>query len=249
MFNNIGNYKCICGKEFTNSQSFCGHKSHCEVYLLSKGLTEEQILDRKERSLVGFKRFNTLEHLKAEQQHKEELEQWLSEQHTCEKCGKVMTEKFRSGRFCSIRCANSHVLSKETKEKIWLSINKYYGNNIENCSYEEKVNKPTKPIIRGKRKRNTKPKVFIRKIKTFICVVCGKPFERQGRSHRTTCSNECLHLLRVLNSINMIKKNGYHKTIYSQYKFGTYKGFECDSSWELAFVAYGGFQARGLTEL
>ena len=32
-FNHQGNYKCECGKEFTNSQAFNGHKSHCKIHL------------------------------------------------------------------------------------------------------------------------------------------------------------------------------------------------------------------------
>lgn len=26
-------YRCECGKEFTDSQSFNGHKSHCRIHL------------------------------------------------------------------------------------------------------------------------------------------------------------------------------------------------------------------------
>ena len=29
-------FVCVCGKEFTNSQSFNGHKSHCKVHQLQK---------------------------------------------------------------------------------------------------------------------------------------------------------------------------------------------------------------------
>lgn len=36
----------------------------------------------------------------------------------CEKCGKSHEGTFGSGRFCSRACANSHVVSKDTKDKI-----------------------------------------------------------------------------------------------------------------------------------
>lgn len=29
-------YKCECGKEFENAQSFNGHKSHCKIHLYAK---------------------------------------------------------------------------------------------------------------------------------------------------------------------------------------------------------------------
>lgn len=46
------------------------------------------------------------------------MNQWIAEQHTCETCGKVMTEKYGSGRFCCKACANTRRHSEKTKEKI-----------------------------------------------------------------------------------------------------------------------------------
>lgn len=46
---------------------------------------------------------------------KEDLEKWIIEKHTCERCGKVMTIKYASGRFCSRNCANTHPHTAETK--------------------------------------------------------------------------------------------------------------------------------------
>lgn len=40
----------------------------------------------------------------------------------CEKCGKEVTEKFGSGRFCSKSCANSRIRADETKQKIGNSV-------------------------------------------------------------------------------------------------------------------------------
>lgn len=36
----------------------------------------------------------------------------------CENCGKLVTEKYGSGRFCSRACANTRKHSDETKQKI-----------------------------------------------------------------------------------------------------------------------------------
>lgn len=223
-------YNCICGKEFDNPQKFNGHKSHCKINLLSKGYTEKDIANRKYISIQKLQEANKHRNydkkisLNAIKQ--KELNQWISEKHTCEKCGKVMTEKFGSGRFCSRSCANGHKHSDSTKQKIKQGITNYHNNHPHNKESKHIQNPPTA--------NNT----IRTKTLQLKCTCCGKIFERPVGKFRRTCSDECLHLLKVLNSINMIKKNGYHKTIYSQYKFGTYKGFECDSSWELAFLVY-----------
>ena len=53
----------------------------------------------------------------AKKKQKDEQD-WIAAQHTCERCGKVMTEKFGSGRFCSQHCASSRIFTEETKQKI-----------------------------------------------------------------------------------------------------------------------------------
>ena len=52
----------------------------------------------------------------------------------CEKCGKLVTSNFGSGRFCSRSCANARVHSEETKQKISKSVK----NNIKYIEYEGK---------------------------------------------------------------------------------------------------------------
>ena len=41
-----------------------------------------------------------------------------SKSYYCEKCGKLVTKKYGNGRFCSERCAKSHILSREVKQRI-----------------------------------------------------------------------------------------------------------------------------------
>ena len=48
----------------------------------------------------------------------------LTDYPICERCGKPITEKFGSGRFCSRSCANTRQHSSETKEKIRRSLTK-----------------------------------------------------------------------------------------------------------------------------
>lgn len=53
----------------------------------------------------------------------------------CEKCGKEVTNKYGSGRFCSKSCANSRTHSKETREKIKNSLK----NNFEHIEFNGKM--------------------------------------------------------------------------------------------------------------
>ncbi len=97
-------YKCECGKEFEKPNSFNAHKSNCREHYIAKYGSDKKWLEIKERrsknslntSKVNFK-----------QKQVEELNIWLSEQHTCERCHKIMTKWYGSGRFCSQSCANS----------------------------------------------------------------------------------------------------------------------------------------------
>lgn len=108
-------FKCECGKEFDNPQSFNGHKSHCKDHQLVKyGSLEKLDLANKTRSKAG----GVTNSKNCQLAKLKKLSQWIAEQHQCEHCGKIMTEKFGSGRFCSKACANSKNHSEETKQKI-----------------------------------------------------------------------------------------------------------------------------------
>ena len=114
-FNHSGNYICKCGLKFTNSQKFNAHKQACSVHLIDKYGSLDKYYAIKNRNIAQSaktqRRNNAIKKQNA-------LNSWISEQHKCEKCGKIMTEKFGSGRFCSRACANSRILSEESKQKI-----------------------------------------------------------------------------------------------------------------------------------
>ena len=114
-FNHIGKYICECGKEFEKSNNFNAHKSHCKIHFEAKYENLDYYNQfHKERALKIKKTAVEKANIKKEQ----DLLIWIDEKHICEKCGKVMTEKFGSGRFCSRKCANSKNHSEETKRKI-----------------------------------------------------------------------------------------------------------------------------------
>lgn len=116
-------YKCECGKEFENSQSFNGHKSRCKTYQMLKYGS----LEKLENSWNNFlAKGNETRKTHIKERKEKELFLWIEEKHTCEKCGKVMTEKFGSGRFCSRSCANSKAHSEETKQNTSSSLKKFW---------------------------------------------------------------------------------------------------------------------------
>ena len=93
-------FTCICGKEFKTKQALSGHQGYCEKYL-----GEDRYLQNiKNNKNAQLKAKQTLIN-NAKIKKQKELNQWILEQHTCEKCGKVMTKKYASGRFCSKECA------------------------------------------------------------------------------------------------------------------------------------------------
>lgn len=108
-------YKCVCGREFDVPQAYNGHRSYCFQYLES--VNKQDSYYRIQKALDSRRQKKELKSL-------EEVTRWFSEQHTCERCGKIMTEKFGSGRFCSKQCANSRNHSQDTKNKISKGVRK-----------------------------------------------------------------------------------------------------------------------------
>lgn len=107
-------YVCECGKQFKSLNALNGHKSHCLTILGYDRWYVRNVTQMKQMSQKGCTKVKDETLLRKE----EKLTKWISEQHTCEKCGKVMTEKYGSGRFCSRACANSRSRTEDTKIKI-----------------------------------------------------------------------------------------------------------------------------------
>lgn len=158
-------FKCkYCGKICKNANSLRNHERLCKLnpdhqehtgfkYGWSKGLN-------KENSEV-YKKISE----KAKAKHRKEFIPYY-----CEKCGKLVEEKYGSGRFCSRKCANSHIIVEEQKIKIANTLYDYY--------------------IKNKQKKiNTR-------IKNKICIICEKEFQpkitKKGNiSKAKTCCKEC----------------------------------------------------------
>lgn len=160
-------YICTCGKHFTNPQSFNGHKSHCKEHQIQKYGNLEKYQDRISTCLTalqnGYQKFNSSSKLEKECK----VEEWVSEKHVCECCGKVMTQYYGSGRFCSRECANSKKHSEETKEKIRNSMNASAALNYHSSAVERYYHNPRR------------------------CKICNSIIPYENRN-RCTCSDTCL---------------------------------------------------------
>lgn len=213
-----GYYKCECGKEFTNPQSFNGHKCHCEVFQIKKWGSLDKKKERDKKFKDSAAKASAVKHLESETRKNNELVDWILSEPKCECCGRVMTEKFRSGRFCSIGCANKRNHSDETKSKIRLSL---------------KGSKRNTEQLR-KRRENYRERYYE---SPKVYNYCGKelPFEQRDLKY---CSKECRENGMAESSFNKLHRIDTSKHWRGNFKWGTYKGFWCDSSWELAFVMY-----------
>ena len=187
-------YICkFCGKTFNNQHVYSGHVSKCKRKYISK--------DKLELKTFYIK---------------------------CKKCNKEFSitcseydfENDNYKHFCSKSCANGHIHSEETKEKISKSIKKFIRLN----------DKKKDNIILTSR----------------ICKICGKEFypsvftHKNGRkriSNATTCSDECYRKLISIKNIDA-GSGGFKEGSVKNYKSGWYKGIHCDSSWELAFIIW-----------
>lgn len=115
-------YICECGKEFTNSQSFNGHKCHCTIHRQFNNTLDAWNIVQRERAKSISRSLKKA----SENKRLASFEKWLSEHHTCELCGKVMTDRYASGRFCSRSCANTRHLSNTKIGVSGKRVRKYY---------------------------------------------------------------------------------------------------------------------------
>lgn len=216
-----GYYRCECGKEFDNPQKFNGHKQGCRVHIELKYGSYETYLTIKNRS--QSKSAETCRKIYA-LRRKEREEKWISEEHRCERCGKVMTVKYGSGRFCSSFCSHSRQLSEEQKS---ITRDKLLSNkNIELFTSETSIK------FQDKRRETLEKKKEILLCKyeasPKTCEICGKilPYDMRNRK---TCSKDCWILLNC--EIN--KNRRYYNS-----KRGVFDGVFFDSTYELAFYIY-----------
>lgn len=153
-------YRCECGKEFEQANNFNGHKSHCIVHQKLKG-KEKEYLRRKQHYIDLLQKHNTKLRNQALLLKQEES----NKIRVCKKCNKEYcwnNSDIHSEVFCSRKCSNSHIQTKEQnekrKQKLINQNHKRKNKNIENY--------------------NLNPN---------FCIVCGKKIDYKHRYNKTCC--------------------------------------------------------------
>lgn len=213
-------YKCECGKEFDNSQRFNGHKGQCKTHLMLVGKYEKRLAGNKKMHEGSSKRAKE-KRAEKEKLEFEKMHQWIGEQHRCKKCGKIMIEYWGTGVYCSASCAHSHPKSQESRDKARETILKNQLPHMKDV-YEKQRRLKVEKYLESPNK----------------CCICGKEFSYEQKT-RQAC-DDCVNILISMKRKKYIEEHGYNlnTTVKSRYRYGTYKGISCDSSWELAFVMY-----------
>lgn len=210
-------YICkYCGKEFINSHSYASHMSNCKLNPnLKRTFNSKKISERLLKFNMEKRKNNPY---KFENKNFNII---------CKQCGKEFTinctqYEFDNGKYkkyCCRSCANTRTHSKETIEKIRNSI---------------------------KAKNNTNNKIKELCSVPRICECCGKEFipkifiRKNGKktiSKAKTCSKDCRNKILSLKN-KLAGSGGFRENSVKSYKYGTYNGIHCDSSWELAFVIW-----------
>lgn len=200
-------YKCkFCEKEFNSKYSLGGHVSIC--------VKNPNRRSHNEYVEIAKKSAKTIEILKQENPYKYEQKEFHI---TCKKCNNIFSvfttqEKYDKGlykAYCSRSCANSHIHSQDTKNKIANSIKIYNSTNLHNTYRQYKY-------------------------KTYNCCICNNEFtmlDSRDVTGRKFCSLKCKHIF-------LSQTTGGYRKGSGRGKHGWYKGIYCDSTWELAFVIY-----------
>lgn len=207
-------YTCICGKTFVTPASFNGHKQGCKIHITNKYGSIEAYYANKNRNSKAISESLKKRHAEKRQ---EKQDAWVQEQHTCKRCGVIMTEKYASGTYCSKSCANARSHSQQTRDKLSKTMKQI----------------PLKGAVLTSKLHHTNNHGACNLPK--YCVVCNKLLDKEMR-YRKTCSDECKRIR--LRQQALDRGFGGPSTVSSFGKRGTYKGIHCDSTYELALLIY-----------
>ena len=192
----IKQYICICGKKFDNSQSFNGHKSNCIDHLLQSGKIkskEDWLIKKASQGKNSAKTRKT----NYEANKALLLLKWVEEQHVCEKCGKVMTEKFGSGRFCSRACANSRIVTDTHRQKTSASLKNI--NRIARIT-NTTINSSVQRHIKAKHAYDQNP---------HCCAIC-KVVLPYNKRYRKLCGNATCQSIYLSQALTKAHAEGRH---------------------------------------
>lgn len=228
--NNIEIFQCICGKQFNDKKSFGKHKNHCKIYQQYK----KQERESKRLPNGMFK---------------------------CENpdCNNEHDGSYGSGRFCCEKCKRHYSAVKASKTAIkngnkkcpknFVRVKSKYGTwKCEQCNliFETRAklyahNHTKHPFPKGSSwNKGLSKETDIRVMKQSQKAAEGfKKSIANGYINPTWSNEYWTRDKRTIKSKEAINRQlgGYHKKS-GRGKKGWYKGYWCDSSWELAYVIY-----------
>ena len=132
----------------------------------------------------------------------------------CLNCGVVLVDKKRYNKYCSRKCSAIHTQRNGGNHK-W--------------SVEEKQ-KLSEWAMKYAYRRE-------RKGKETECLNCKNRFYQPPSGSQICCSPKCFQIWNKMTGYLKGKIGGYRKEA-GRGKMGRYKGYYCNSSWELAWVIY-----------
>ena len=162
------------------------------------------------------------------------LERFM-ETHICEKCKKsfeievyvnrkgekVPADECKTGKFCTRKCANSRVFQENKKKKIHCSL---CGKDIEVGNHSPK----TAICLQCKKKKHP----------PIICSVCPRELSIHNKSGLCYEHYKDSVIYKENLSKRLQGKTGGYRKNSGLSKHGWYRGYWCDSSWELAYAIY-----------
>ena len=165
-----------------------------------------------------------------------------SRQNQIRYCSRSCSEKFNHERHVFETTKNILKICENCNKEFFVSIRDIKNKNIFLCSqsciasYNNKHRNfsPEKQLQINEKISNSLKGRTYRKLST--CIICNKSFSSKRK--RKTCSDECYKIFRI----NLLKKiaplGGGYKQGSSRGHHGYYKGYWCDSTYELAYLIY-----------
>lgn len=139
---------------------------------------------------------------------------------TCLNCNIIFKSKDKCAKFCGHSCSATYCNNLRLK-------NGFKQNG-------EKISKTLKDRYRVKKIIPHNAAKFIK----LTCLTCKKEFTKNVRKKdQKYCSSQCVNT-RLITDRSPWKNLGGYRKGSGRGKSGWYKGYFCDSSWELAFIIY-----------
>lgn len=217
-------FTCECGKEFEKIRQMTGHQANCKIH-------QKLLHDQREARRLPNGMFK------------------------CEnpECGKEHDGSYGSGRFCSITCRRRYIAltsSKTIKEHgtrySFFKMNKGNGNPYRQARFGTWKCKVCEEIFNTRKELQQHKKLTNHRIcGTKGCHLSEEHKQQISKALIGKTSGKCKDPIKEIERRRKISETakkfgriGGKRHGSGRGKQGWYKGYWCDSSWELAWVIY-----------